>query len=137
MIDKLYHLKQVQIEQELMQKQELIHKIDDINKQVSQYRDQLENVTVESSGAMVDFEILAIHKKTMKQYIIDLGRQSMLLSQKVDQHNNAIVQLQKESEQYEYLLNEEKKEQYKEELKIEALIADEITQSKWAKKHVV
>jgi hypothetical protein len=56
--------------------------------------------------------------------------------QKVDKHNEKIVQLQKESEQYEYILNEQKKELYKEELKLEALISDEITQSKWAKKHV-
>jgi len=136
MIDKLYKLKQTQIDQELMQKQELLNKIDDIDKAISQDRKQLENITVEQSGAIVDFEIIAIHKNTMKQRIVDLGRQKMLLSQKVDQHNDLIVQLQKESEQYEYLLNEQKKEQYKEELKIEALIADEITQSKWSKKNV-
>ncbi|MEA1914584.1 MAG: hypothetical protein U9N30_04625 [Campylobacterota bacterium] len=135
MIDKLHHLKQVQIEQELFQKQELLQKIDLLDKQISSDRKELFGVQVEAVGSIVDFEILAMHKKTMKHHIVELGRQKLLLAQKVDQHNRAIVQLQKESEQYEYLLNEQKKEIYKEELKLEALIAEEITQSKWAKKY--
>lgn len=135
MIDKLHHLKQVQIEQELFQKQELLQKIDLLDKQISSDRKELFGVQVEAVGSIVDFEILAMHKKTMKHHIVELGRQKLLLAQKVDQHNRAIVQLQKESEQYEYLLNEQKKEIYKEELKLEALVAEEITQSKWAKKY--
>jgi hypothetical protein len=136
MIKKLFHLKKVQIDQEIMQKQELLKKIDEIDKAIMQDTKQIKNVCVESHGSMVDFEIIAIHKKTMKQNIAELSRQKLLLMQKVDKHNENIVQLQKESEQYEYILNEQKKELYKEELKLEALISDEITQSKWAKKHV-
>jgi hypothetical protein len=95
MINKLFHLKKVQIDQEIMQKQELLQKIDEIDKQISQNRKQLENISVETHGSMVDFEIVDIHKKTMKQHIVELGRQKMLLMQKVDKHNEIIVQLQK------------------------------------------
>lgn len=135
MIDKLFHLKQVQIEQEILQKQQTVNKIIEIDEQITQMRNDLQTVQVTPKGAIVDFQIIEIHKQTMKQKVIQLGYQKQRLQSQVDQHNTKIIQLQKESEQYEYILNEQKKEAYKEELKLEALIADEITQSKWARKN--
>ena len=135
MIDKLFHLKQVQIEQEILQKQMVVNKIIEIDEQITKLRNDIESVHVTPKGAIVDFQIIQMHKQTVKQQIIKLGFQKQQLQTQVDAHNNKIILLQKESEQYEYMLNEQKKELLKEELKLEALIADEITQSKWARKN--
>ncbi len=135
MIDKLFHLKQVQIEQEILQKQMIVNRIIDIDEQITNLRNDIETVHVTPKGAIVDFQIIQMHKQTVKQQIVKLGFQKQQLQTQVDAHNNKIILLQKESEQYEYMLNEQKKELLKEELKLEALIADEITQSKWARKN--
>lgn len=136
MIDKLYHLKQIQIEQEILKKQQTVNKIVELDDQITSLRNDIQTVQVTPKGAMVDFHILQIHKHTVKQRIIQLGYQKQQLQRQVDTYNEAIIKLQKESEQYEYILNEQKKEALKEELKLEALVADEITQSKWARKNV-
>lgn len=136
MIDKLYHLKQIQIEQEILKKQQTVNKIVELDDQITNLRNDIQTIQVTPKGAMVDFQILQMHKYTVKQKIIQLGYQKQQLQRQVDSHNEAIIKFQKESEQYEYILNEQKKEALKEELKLEALIADEITQSKWARKNV-
>ncbi|MFW3329071.1 hypothetical protein ACN9JT_11485, partial [Aliarcobacter butzleri] len=78
-----------------------------------------------------DFLILAMHKDTMRLHIQKLlNRKNSLLSQ-IANLVNEIVELQKESEQFKYILDEEKKEKFKKILAAEEEAASEYVQSKY------
>jgi hypothetical protein len=132
MIDKLYKLKQQQITQQLLQKQLVISKIEDIDKQIQDSYYSLHNAGVNVMGSISDFRILEIHKLTLKEHILKLSKQKELLQKQVEYYDNNIVYLNKESEQLDYILQEEKKEKAKEIIKQEELVASEFVQARFA-----
>ena len=72
-----------------------------------------------------------MHKDTMRLHIQKLlNRKNSLLSQ-IANLVNEIVELQKESEQFKYILDEEKKEKFKKILAAEEEAASEYVQSKY------
>jgi len=134
MIDKLYKLKQQQINQQLLQKQLIQSKIDDIDYEISQTTKNIHSATLDIIGAISDFKILEIHKNTMKEHIIKLSRQKELLKRELLVYQEKIVVLNKESEQFNYILQEQKKELLKKITKEEELIAAEYMQAKFIAK---
>lgn len=132
MIDKLYKLKQQQINRQLQLKQQAISKIDDIDKELEQLNTNLHTATVDIMGAISDFRVLEIHKATMKDHMVKLHKTKEMLLKQIEQYNSVIVELNKESEQFNYILQENKKEELKRILKDEELVAAEYMQSKYA-----
>lgn len=131
MIEKIYKLKQQQINQQLLLKQQIVAKIDDINKELSQTNHDLNTASVNVMGAISDFRVLQIHKDTMKEHMIQLGRKKLHYLQQVEHYNNIIVDLNKESEQFNYILQEQKKERLKEIQKQEEITSSEYMQVKY------
>lgn len=113
MIDKLYKLKQQQINQQLLQKQTIMHSIADKEKEIQETNQRLHSVTLDVMGAISDFRVLEIHKETMKDHIIKLSKEKEQLQKEVEKFDQVIVSLNKESEQFHYLLQEEKKKHIK------------------------
>ena len=74
MIEKIYKLKQQQINQQILLKQQLVAKIDTINKELSETNHALNTATVNIMGAISDFRVLQIQKNTMKEHKIQFGR---------------------------------------------------------------
>lgn len=134
MIQKLYNLKKNQTDQKLMQKSLLESKIEKIDLEISFTQNKIDTSTVQKHGAISDFMILTMHKNTMKMYIQNLKNEKINLTKQVDSLVKEIVELQKEAEQFKYILNEEKKEALKKILKAEEEASDEYMQSKYIKR---
>jgi len=137
MIDKLYKMKEQQINQQVVQKQQLISKVEDLDIELSRTIQDLKSATVNVMGAISDFRVLEIHKATMKDKIVQLGQQKLGLLQQIDQYDQKIIALNRESEQFNYILQEQKKEKLKEINKQEELIASEYMQVKFIEKQKV
>jgi hypothetical protein len=130
MIEKIYKLKQQQINQQLLLKQQVVAKVDDINKELSKTSHDLNSASVNVMGAISDFRVLQIHKDTMKEHMIQLGRKKLHYLQQVEHYNSIIVDLNKESEQFNYILQEQKKEKLKQIIKQEEMTSAEYVQIK-------
>jgi len=131
MIDKLYKMTEQQINQQVLQKQQLISKVEDIDKELSKTIHDLKSASVNIMGAISDFRVLEIHKATMKDKIVQLGQQKLGLLQQIEQYDQKIIALNRESEQFNYILQEQKKEKIKQINKQEELTASEYMQVKF------
>ena len=131
MIQKLYNLKNVQLEQQLVQKRQLMSKIFDIDEKIGRTSHSLSTATVKLFGSIGDFKVLAIHKNSMKYEIEKLEREKKVLQNQIAQYDIAIMNFQKELEQYGYILKQESKKRMKKEEKNEEMVASEYVQAKW------
>lgn len=131
MIDKLYKLKQQQINQQVLLKQQSLSKIDTIDKELQDTNQAFHTTTVDIMGAISDFRVLQIHKETMKEHMIKLTQDKVKLKQRVEYYDSIILSLNKESEQFNYILQEEKKTELKKIQKLEELVASEYMQAKY------
>lgn len=96
-----------------MQKAQIELKIEKINVEISLTQNKIDTATVEKFGAISDFMILTIHKNTMKLHISKLQKEKEILNLQIEELVKEIVELQKESEQFKYILEEEKKKHLK------------------------
>lgn len=131
MIEKLYKLKISQRDQVLMQKSTLESKILSIDAEVMLTENKINITSVNKHGAISDFAILTIHKNTMKLHISNLNKKKFNIEYQRDILQKKIIQLQKESEQFAYILDEEKKLQIKKLLLAEEEASSEYMQSKY------
>jgi hypothetical protein len=131
MIDKLYKLKKSQTDQKLMQKGQLLSKINHIDSEVLLTENKISTTSVQKYGAISDFAVLAIHKNKMKMYISKLILEKNSLNIKLEAIIKEIIELQKESEQYSYILEEQKQEEIKRLLMAEEEASSEYMQSKY------
>lgn len=131
LIDKLYNLKKNQTNQRLMEKSQLESQIEKIEHEISLTQNRIDSATVEKFGAISDFTILTMHKNTMKMHIAKLNEEKRKLILQVDNLIKEIIELQKESEQFKYILEEEKKEAFLKILKEEEEASTEYMQSKY------
>ena len=129
--EKLYNLKKNQTDQKLMQRSLLETKIDKIEAEIMFTQNQINTASVDRYGAISDFMMLTIHKNTMKMHIKELENEKNLLYSQVENLSKEIIELQKESEQFKYILDEEKKEKFRKILAAEEEAATEYMQSKY------
>lgn len=134
MIDKLYNLKKLQTDQKILERQQILSNIAQIDEDVSNIQKQQLDVNINTNGAMGDFSIIQMHRNTMLHHLQILNERKKHLLIEVDRFNKEIVELQKESEQFEYIQNEMKKEAYKKQLKQEEIDSSEYMQVKWMDK---
>ena len=131
MIQKLHNLKKSQTDQKLMFKAEILNSISLFEQQINHLRQNINTATVDRHGAISDFKILEIHKETLRIEARKLESQKNFLMTKLYKIDLEIVELQKETEQYAYLLQEQKKELYKKLLVAEEEASSEFIQSKY------
>jgi len=131
MIEKLHNLKKIQTDQKLVYKAEIMSAISKYDNQIIELEENIRTSSVDRYGAISDFTVLEIHKQTLRLNVKKLKSQKSLLTSKIIKLDKEIVELQKESEKYAYILKEEKKEAYKKILKDEEEEASEFIQSKY------
>jgi hypothetical protein len=131
MINKLYNFKNIQLEQQIVQKRQILSQIFEIDEKIGQTTTSLSTATVKLFGSIGDFKVLAIHKNSMKFEIAKLERDKKILEVKITALDKVIVEYQKEIEQYGYILKEETKKRLKKEEKNDEMVASEYMQSKW------
>jgi len=131
MIEKLYNLKKTQTDQKLMEKGQLLAKIDKIDAEIMFTQNKIDTATLQRFGSISDFTILAMHKNTMKLHISELESKKVTLNAQLEVLVQHIVELQKETEQFAYILEEEKKEALKKLLLAEEEASSEYMQSKY------
>jgi hypothetical protein len=131
MIDQLYNLKKTQTDQKLMQKGQLLSKIERLDAEVLITQTQIDTATVQKFGAISDFAVLQMHKNTMKLHITKLQMKKNTLNEELELLIKDIIELQKETEQFGYILEEQKQEAIKKILLAEEEEANEYIQSKY------
>ena len=131
MINKIYKLKQQQINQQVLLKQQSLAKINDIEIELQNTNHAYHHATLDVMGAISDFRVLQIHKDTMKEHMIKLSQKKATLTKQVEYFDNIIVALNKESEQFNYILQENKKTELKKIQKNEEEVAAEYMQAKF------
>ncbi len=131
MIDKLYNLKKMQTEQKLMEKGLLLSKIEQIDIEILLTQNSIDSARVQKFGAISDFTILTIHKNTMKEHIKELENQKNILNMQLEILVKDIIEYQKETEQFKYILDEQKKERLQEKIRLENEAMEEFIQSKY------
>jgi hypothetical protein len=124
-------LKKNQTDQKLMQKAQLESNIQKIEIEIALTQNKIDTATVQKHGAISDFMILTIHKNTMKIHIQKLNEEKNNLIFQVNNLIKDIIELQKESEQFKYILDEEKKEAFRKILLAEEEASNEYIQSKY------
>jgi nicotinamide mononucleotide adenylyltransferase len=130
-IKKLLNLKKMQLDQQLLQKQQLSSKVFNLDQEINEIDKSLSQAGVKMFGSIGDFKVLAIHKNAMKYEKTKLFDAKNTLINQISQIDKKIVLFQKEVEQYNYLLKEELRKKLKEEVKQEQMVADEYMQAKW------
>jgi hypothetical protein len=133
LIEKLYNLKKNQTDQKLMQKSQLESKIEKLNVEITLTQNNIATVSVERFGAISDFTILTMHKNTMKMHIQKLNNEKNNINLQVENIIKEIIELQKETEQFGYILDEERNEKMKKILLEEEEASNEYIQSKYIK----
>ncbi|KAB7891687.1 hypothetical protein, partial [Poseidonibacter ostreae] len=93
-----------------MQKGQLLSKIERIDAEILITNTQIDTATVQKFGAISDFSVLQMHKNTMKLHISKLEIEKNKLKQEIDLLIKDIIELQKETEQFGYILEEQKQE---------------------------
>ncbi|QKF65918.1 hypothetical protein AVENP_0344 [Arcobacter venerupis] len=106
-------------------------RIEQIDIEILLTQNRIDTASVEKHGAISDFMILTIHKNTMKMHIQKLNKEKVLLNMDVELLLKDIIELQKEAEQFSYILEEEKKEAIKKILLAEEEASSEYIQSKY------
>ena len=114
-----------------MEKAQLSAKIEKIDLEIILTQNRIDTASVERFGAISDFMILTIHKNTMKMHIQELNSEKKILNEKIEILINEIIELQKETEQFLYILEEEKKELHRKILSAEEETSSEYIQSKF------
>lgn len=131
MIEKLYDLKKTQIDRKLVEKGRLMQEIAAIEAELTITQAKINTTGVQPHGAISDFAILQMHKNSMKKHMYNLEIRRKNLERKHQYVVDQLVELQKESEQFNYILQEEKKEKMKLALKAEEEASSEYMQSKY------
>ncbi|WP_417326214.1 hypothetical protein [Halarcobacter sp.] len=131
MIDQLYNLKKIQADQKFMEKAQLQSKINQLDAEIMLTHNQINSACVQKFGAISDFAVLEMHKNTMKEHVKKLEAEKLGVAAKMEKVVEEIVELQKETEQYEYILDEIKQEKQLKILKAEVEAAEEYVQSKY------
>ena len=131
MIEQLYNLKKTQTDQRLMQKGLLLSKIERYDAEILITKTQIDTATVQKFGAISDFAVLEMHKNTMRLHIHKLEIKKNALKQEIELLVKDIIELQKETEQFGYILEEEKQEALARMLLAEEEEANEYIQSKY------
>ncbi|HJE02289.1 hypothetical protein AAX26_00272 [Aliarcobacter thereius] len=131
MINKLYNLKKSQTEQKLIEKATLEQEIYEIDEKIYSLTKEINTSTVQQLGSISDFMILAMHKDGLRFEVNKLLKRKDDLLKQVEVLFLEIIDLQKESEQYKYILEEEKEELRKAKLHDEMILNEEFIQSKY------
>ncbi|NQY20319.1 MAG: hypothetical protein HRT40_03250 [Campylobacteraceae bacterium] len=131
MINKLYKLKKMQADQKIIQKNEITNHIEKVDNEMLLTQNKINTAGVTKFGAISDFAILTMHKNTMKLHLQKLANKKNLLVIQEDRLIKEILELQKESEQFSYILDEERKELVKKIILAEDEAAAEYMQSKY------
>ncbi len=131
MIKKLLNLKKMQTDQKILERTKMQNRVEELEAEIMLTQHQMATTSVNKHGAISDFAILQIHKNTMKAHIAKLNVIKNRLVQKIDKANEELKELLKESEQFSYLVQEQKKIELKELLKREEESTAEYMQSKY------
>ncbi len=118
----------------LIVKSQIDSRIEQIEAEILLTKNSITSATVQKNGAISDFVILTMHKDTMKLHIKKLEREKMKLAEELKNIVNEIVELQKQAEQFKYILEEQKIEARAMALKLEQETTEEFIQSKYIRR---
>lgn len=131
MFTKLYELKKVQTDRKLMEKSQIEDEIEKIDLEVMLLQQKINTTSVDRFGAISDFAILTMHKDSLRLDIKNLLERKKMYEDDLVEVLKELQEVQKEQEQFKYLIEEEKKLKIEKLLKDEQEQADEFIQSKY------
>ena len=131
MIKKLYKFKKTQSDQVIAQKQRLVNKVLAIDEEIASKNSDILSSCVSNQGKISDFEYLANRKEILGIQIAKLKFEQATIKQNIIELEQKMIILNQECEQYDYLLQIEKQEAYKQMLKEESTVSEEFVQSQF------
>lgn len=117
MIQKLFNLKKLQIEQQILIKAQYNSKISDLREIITTMQYEITTKSVDKTGAIRDFYVLEMHKKNLKDEIRKMSLEITKYNGEIQKIDKIIVELSKEKEQFNYILQQQKEEKFRQELK--------------------
>lgn len=133
MLNKLYSIKKKEVDGVIAEKIKFQKEIENIEKEIFETYKKINESNVDKIGKISEFEIISVYKKSLKMHIATLNKEKIKKNKEIENLIDKIIELQKEVEQYGYLIDEEKTKKVKEFLKNEANLIDEFVQSKYFK----
>ena len=131
MIKKLFNLKKLQLDQNFSIMQNLKNQVFAFEEQNEILAHEINTQGVSAVGAIRDFYALEIHKKNLRQMMKNnLGEIGALQAQ-ISIQNQIISQLMKEKEQFGYILQQQKIQKQKEEIKVFENESSELVQYRY------
>ena len=131
MIKKLFNLKKLQLDQNFSIMQNLKNQVFALEEQNEILAHEINTQGVSAVGAIRDFYALEIHKKNLRQMMKNnLGEIGALQAQ-ISIQNQIISQLMKEKEQFGYILQQQKIQKQKEEIKVFENESSELVQYRY------
>lgn len=131
MINKLYNLKKLQTQQQVLQRQQLLSKVESLNEEIQDTNKSISGANVQAIGAISDFKVLEMHKNTMKSHIVKLNQKKTHMVREIENYNKIIIELNKETEQFKYIKDQQAKEKLKKQIKEDEEISAEYVQARW------
>lgn len=117
MIQKLFDLKELQIEQHLLLRQQFVSKQSDLKENIALLQVEINTRSVELLGAIRDFQMLEMHKQSLKELIRQMNKEVQMCEEQIQIQNQMIATLMHEKEQFKYILDTQKNEKIKKTLK--------------------
>ena len=118
----------------LILKAQIDSKIDQIDAEILLTKNSITSASVQKNGSIADFVILTMHKNTMKLHIKKLEMEKSKLEEELKNVVQEIIELQKQAEQFKYILEEQKIEARVLALKTEQETTEEFIQSKYIRR---
>ncbi len=131
MIKKLLSLKKLQTDQKILERVKLENEIEALDAEIMMTKHKISTTSVNRHGAISDFAILQMHKNTMNAHIVKLNSLKNRLTNKLQKTTQELKELLKQSEQFDYLVQEQKKVALQIRLKDEEETMAEYIQSKY------
>ena len=131
MIKKLFNLKKLQLDQNFSIMQNLKNQVFAFEEQNEILANEINTQGVSAVGAIRDFYALEIHKKNLRQMMKNNLSEIGALQAQISIQNQIISQLMKEKEQFGYILQQQKIQKQKEEIKVFENESSELVQYRY------
>lgn len=131
MIKKLFNLKKLQLDQNFSIIQNLKNQVFSLEEKNEMLAHEIKTHSVSNVGAIRDFYALEIHKKNLRQMMKNNFDEIGALQAKISIQNQIIAQLMKEKEQFGYILQQQKIQKQKEEIKVFENESSELVQYRY------
>jgi flagellar biosynthesis chaperone FliJ len=130
LVDKLYDLKNKELEQLMASRANVVHQRSKIDEEIASIRHAINTTSIDRYGVISDFAVLQMHKNTLKNEIAKLIQERLKLDEMMHELEEQLKEIYKHVEQFKYLKEQEKLKRNREKQRLEEKSLDEFVQTR-------